>query len=107
MLEHVKITGFTHCRNAIKAAMKIVGEEVGMKKSNANKKKEPFLKRRILANISRLWKDLSRIEAWFSGKMEKGQEKIERKVRSKVWSENKRDYIGNGRTETENNCKSH
>ena len=40
-------------------------------------------------------------------KMEKGQEKRERLARSKVWSEKKRVYIGNGRTETENNCKSH
>ena len=32
VLEHVKITGFAHCRNVIQAAMKIVGEEVGMKK---------------------------------------------------------------------------
>ena len=63
VLEHVKITGFTHCRNVIQAAMKIVGEEVGMKKSNANKKKKPFLKRRILADISRLKKSLSRTEA--------------------------------------------
>ena len=35
VLEHVKITGFTHCRNVMQAAMRIVGEEVGMKKSNA------------------------------------------------------------------------
>ena len=42
VLEHVKITSFTHCRNVIQAAMKKVGEEVGMKKSNAKKKKKPF-----------------------------------------------------------------
>ena len=30
LLEHVKITGFTHCRNVIQATMKIV--DVGMKK---------------------------------------------------------------------------
>ena len=45
VLEHVKITGFTHCRNVIQAAMKIVGEEVGMKKSNA-KKKRTFLEKK-------------------------------------------------------------
>ena len=39
--------------------------------------------------------------------MEKGQEKRERLARSKVWAEKKRVYIGNGRTGTENNCKSH
>ena len=39
VLEHIKITGFTHCRNVIRAAKKIVGEEVGMKKPNAKKKK--------------------------------------------------------------------
>ena len=63
VLEYVKITDFIDCGNVIHAAMKIVGEEVGMKKSNAKKKKEPFWKRRILIDISRLRKDLSRIEA--------------------------------------------
>ena len=63
VLEYAKITGITHCRNVIQASMKIVGEEVGMKKSNAKKKKEPFWKRRILTDISRLRKDLSRIKA--------------------------------------------
>ena len=62
VLEHIKITGFTHCSNIIQAAMRIVGEEVGVKKSNAEKKKKPFWKRRILRDISRLRKDLSRIE---------------------------------------------
>ena len=41
VLQHVKITGFTYFRNVIQAAMKIAGE-VGMKKLNAKKKKEPF-----------------------------------------------------------------
>ena len=41
VLENVKITGFTYCRSTIQAAMKIVGEEVGMKTSNTKKKKEP------------------------------------------------------------------
>ena len=44
VLEHVKITGFTHCRNVKQAAMEIVGEEVGMKKSNAKKEKETIWK---------------------------------------------------------------
>ena len=39
-------------------------------------------------------------------KMEKGQEKRKKLARSKVWAKKKRVYIGNGRTETENNCKS-
>ena len=72
VLEHIKITSFTHFKNAMQvAAMKIVGEEVGMKKPNTKKKKEPLWKRMILRDISRLRKDLSRIEAWFWGK---GQE---------------------------------
>ena len=75
VLEHVKITVITHCRNIIQVAMKIVGEEVGMKKSNAKKKKEPFWKRRILTDISRLRKDLSRIEAWFAGRWKKDKKK--------------------------------
>ena len=75
VLQHVKITGFTHCRNVMQAAMRIVGEEVGMKKSNAKKKKEPFCKRRSLRDISRLRKDLSRIEAWFARRRKKDKNK--------------------------------
>ena len=55
--------------------MNIVGEEVGMKKSNAKKKKEPLWKRRIPTDISRLRKDLSRIEAWCAGRWKKDKKK--------------------------------
>ena len=40
-------------------------------------------------------------------KMEKGQEKGKRLARSKEKTKKKRVYIGNGRTETENNYKSY
>ena len=75
VLEHVKTTGFTHCRNFVQAAMEILGEEVGMKKSNAKKKKTPFWKRRILTDISRSRKNLRLIEAWFAGRWKKDKEK--------------------------------
>ena len=75
VLEHAKMTGFTRYRNVIQATMKIVGEEVAIKKSNAKKKKEPFWKRRILRDISRLRKNLSRIEAWFARKWKKDKNK--------------------------------
>ena len=39
-----------------------------------------------------------------SRKMEKRQERRERLARSRVWAEKKKVYIGNGRTETKNNC---
>ena len=39
VLEHVKITDFEYCRNVIQAAIRIVGEVDGMKKSNAKKKR--------------------------------------------------------------------
>ena len=76
VLEHAKITGFRHCKYIIPAAMRIVvGEAAGMKKSNAKKKKEPIWKRRILRDISRLRKDLNRIEAWFAGRCKKDKNK--------------------------------
>ena len=81
--------------------MKIVGEEVVMKKSNAKKKDEPFWKRRIVKDISRLRRNLSRTEAWFKGRWKKDQKKRKRLARSKVWAEKKRVYIGNGRTAKE------
>ena len=55
--------------------MKIVGEEVDMKNSNAKKKKESLWKRRILTDISRLRKDLSRKEGWFAGRWKKDKKK--------------------------------
>ena len=75
VLELVSITGFTHRRNVIQAAMRIVGEEGGMKKAKTKKKKEPFCKRMILRDISSLRKDLSRIEAWFAGRWKKDEKK--------------------------------
>ena len=75
VLKHVKIAAFKHCRNVIQAAMKIVREEVGMKKSNAKKKKEPFWKRRILTDIRRLRKDLSKIETCFAERWKKDKKK--------------------------------
>ena len=42
VLEHVKIAGFTHCRNAIQEAMKIVGEEVG----TCKEEKRTFLEKK-------------------------------------------------------------
>ena len=106
VLEDVKITGFTNCRNFRQGATKIAGEEVGMTKSNANKKKEPFWKRNILRDISISRKDVSKVVAWI-GRWKKRQEQRERLARSKGQAEKKRIYIGNGRTETENNWKSH
>ena len=84
VLEYVMITGFTHYRNVIQAAMRIIGE-VEMKESNAKTKKELFRKRRILSDISRSRKDLSRIEAWFVARRKKGQDQRERVSKSKVW----------------------
>ena len=46
-----------------------------MKKSNAKKKKGPFWKRRILRDINRLRKDLSRVEAWFTVRWKKDKNK--------------------------------
>ena len=89
VLEHVKSTGFTHCRNVIQAAMKIIGEEVGMKE-NKDPDRYQQIKKGPKQNRSMVCRE-----------MEKGQEKIKRQARSKLWAEKKRVYIGSGRTETE------
>ena len=78
-----------------------------MKKSNTKKKKGPFWKGRILKDISRLRKDLGKIEAWFVGRWKQDKKKTKRLDRSKVRAKKKSIYVGNGRTETENNCKSY
>ena len=44
VLEYVKTTGFAHYRNVTQAAMRIVREVIGMKRSNTKKKQEPFSK---------------------------------------------------------------
>ena len=46
-----------------------------MRKSNGKKNKEPIWKRRILTDISRLRKDLSRIKAWFAERWKKDKKK--------------------------------
>ena len=70
-----------------------------MKKSDTKNKKEPFWKRRILRDISRLRKDLNRMEAWFAGRWKKDNGK------EKDWLDQK--YGLRRKIETENNCKSH
>lgn len=54
LIEYVKITSIMQYRNVIKAAMKTAGEGIGIKESNAKKKKESFWKRRISSNIGKL-----------------------------------------------------
>ena len=92
VLEHVKIIGFSHFGNVIQEAMRIIGEEVGMKKSNAKKKKEPFWKGRILSNISRLRKHLSKIEAWFAGRWKKDKTK-EKKLLDQKYGLRRKGFI--------------
>ena len=46
VLEHVKITAFTHCKKVIQAAMTKVGKEVSIEKSNAKKPKGTILKKK-------------------------------------------------------------
>ena len=54
-----------------------------MKKSNTKKKKGPFWKGRILKDISRLRKDLGKIEAWFVGRWKQDKKK------QKDWTDQK------------------
>ena len=83
--------------------MRIVGEEVGMKKSNAKKKKEPFWKRMILSDTSRLRKDLSTIEALFA--------EIWKKENTKRWDQKhglrRKGFILGMEELKQNNSKSH
>ena len=92
VLEHVKIIGFSHFRNVIQEEMRIIAEDVGRKKSNAKKKKEPFWKRRILSNISRLRKHLSKIEAWFAGRWKKDKTK-EKKLLDQKYGLRRKGFI--------------
>ena len=46
VLEHVKITAFTHYKKVIQVAMRKVGKEVGIEKSNAKKPKGTILKKK-------------------------------------------------------------
>ena len=48
--------------------MRIVGKEVGMKKSNEPEEKGTILGKRIPRYISRSSEYLRRIEAWFAGR---------------------------------------
>ena len=55
-------------------------------------KKEPFWKRRILTDISRLRKNLSKTEAWFAGRWKKDKKK------EKDWLDQKNGLRGKGFT---------
>ena len=76
VLRCVQVTDITHLRNVVQAAAIVVGEAMGAKERQQKKeKKEPYWKRRIIGDISRLRKDLSRIEAWFGGRWKRGKKR--------------------------------
>ena len=58
----------------------------------SKEKKEPFWKGRILTDISRLRKDLSKTEAWFAGRWKKDKKK------EKDWLDQKNGLRGKGFT---------
>ena len=62
VLEHVKITGITLCRNVLQAAMKSIGKKLARRNRKQRKQRKHSGKNEILSDVSKLRKDLSRIE---------------------------------------------
>ena len=81
-------TNITDTRNIVQAGAVLVGELVEAKDPAPSKEKIPYWKRRIENDLSRLRKDLSRIEAWFKGKWKRCKEgakqELDRRYRLKA-----------------------
>ena len=68
--------------NLIKAGGTIVCVRMGIRKS-VNSQQEQFWKRRIESDITRLRKDLSRLDDWFKGKWKKDKKRKKEELRKK------------------------
>ena len=59
VIELIKIKNITQTNNLIKAAGVLVADQLGLKKSEGGKKKDPWWKRRIEEDIKQLRNDIN------------------------------------------------
>ena len=82
------LTNITDIRDILQAGAILVGELVEAKEPKTKVEKAPYWKRRIEGDLTRLRKDLGRIEAWFKGKWKKykagAKEELDRRYRLKA-----------------------
>ena len=67
ILKYLPTSNITETRNLITAASLLVGELMGVKPTNRDNRKEPWWKKRIEGDITRLRSDLGRLNAWSRG----------------------------------------
>ena len=79
MIELIETKNITQTNNLIKAAGVWVADQLGLKKSEDGKKKDPWWKRRIEEDIKQLKKDISILE-----KVKKGQIDASKKGKAKL-----------------------
>ena len=64
VLKHIEKKNITETRDLLKAAAVVICERLGVKDTTATRGERPRWMRRIEGDISRLRKDLSRLDAW-------------------------------------------
>ena len=79
MIELIETKNITQTNNLIKAAGVWVADQLGLKKYEGGKKKDPWWKRRIEEDIKQLKKDISILE-----KVKKGQIHASKKGKAKL-----------------------
>ena len=88
IMKAVRVTNITDIRNILQAGAVLVGELVEAKEPTHRTEKEPYWKRRIEGDLTRLRKDLGRIEAWFKGKWKRDKKgaktELDRRYRLKA-----------------------
>ena len=78
----ITLNNISNFNNLIKADATIVCERMGIKKY-VKPQQEPFSKRRIESDITRLKKDLSPLDDWFQGKWKKDKKRQKGELRRK------------------------
>ena len=78
-MSSITLNDISDFKNLIKAGATIVCERIGIRKS-VKAQQEPFWKIHVESDITKLRKDLSRLDDWFKGKWKKDEKKKERRT---------------------------
>ena len=82
-LKHIETKNITETRDLLKAAAVVICERLGVKDTTVTRGERPWWMRRIEGDISRLRKDLSRLDAWSKGLWTRPKQRVKQDLERK------------------------
>ena len=83
VLKHIETKNITETRDLLKAAAVVICERLGVKDTTVTRGERPWWMRRIEGDISRLRKDLSRLDAWSKGLWTRPKQRVKQDLERK------------------------